>query len=406
MSNPVPYLLKWFRHASFILFALAMAGLPEIRAEDARTLEFQIQAFRQITDLADFPSFKALYHFPVQQGDSSEPEDALLILRNFQIRYRELVDEDDETTYEYLTQAIYTSATDSAYSVPELGYLIIEMPDSDTYFSTGTIGFVRKTRRIATYPTVSTGGMFDGASGWMDWYPNNAIRTLEGEIHYNFNGVDEVRALDTTYGLYGVNINLGQLDFPVVDEDTDLYWIFGTSTLNYHQDGHYIGTISRSDDLEAEDLEGYIPEGTDPTALWENLYIISAYSPGDADGDQIPDIADTATSEIPFPWYADLDTGQGWYLMRWMQDWTYSDRLSTWDYLVRLGWSFAPVSGNRDSMWLVCPAISDSWLYTTTELFPYLYDFARGEFMYLAYPTGGNAWLYSISHDTWTRVTF
>ena len=383
-----------------------MAGIPETRAEEARTLEFQILPFQQITDLEDFPSFEAVYRFPVEEGDASEPEDALLILRNFQIRYRTLEAENGDTEYEYLTQAIYTSVTTSDYAIPEKGYLIMEMPDPETYFSTGTVGFFRKTKKMASYPAVSTGGMFAGAYGWMDWYPNNATRTLEGEIHYNINGVDEVRELVTTYGLYGINVNLGQLVFPVLDDETNLYWTFGTSTLNYHKDGRFIGTIGRSDDLEAEDLEGFIPEGTDPAALWENLYLITAYSPGDSDGDQIPDIADTATSETPFPWYADFDTGWGWYLMRWMEDWTYSDRLSNWDYLLQLGWTYAPVSGTRDSMWLVCPAISDSWLYTTTAIFPYLYDFANGDFLYLDRQSGGSAWVYSIFHDTWTRVTF
>ena len=67
-----------------------------------------------------------------------------------------------------------------------------------------------------------------------------------------------------------------------------------------------------------------------------------------------------------------------------------------------LGWTYAIPADNRDGVWFWIAPLG--WLWTSEEVYPYLYDFTRRDWLFFHGGFGQEIILYNYRREQWERV--
>lgn len=377
---------------------------PSLSTLVGETITFEIDSYKEVTDLSDFSFFDELYVYPLVESKASNANDSLLILRDFSTGSQIYGIDDDTYYYEVINFAKYTSQEASPTIQSEIGYIGFKREnDTETTIPSDAVGFIRRSKRISDYSTNPINGLFTGLSGTMDWSPDDLDGTLEVNLSYNINGIQEERSFESYYTSSQGYVSFGALSFEMdpSDPDTD-DWYFSSTTPDYLGQGEFSDTFQLLGYYDDEDLTGIIPSNVDTYDFWNRWYVIRLESPEDSDGDQIPDIMDYSTSVTTYPWYADLDYGEGLYWSYFLNTWITSNILTLWDYWTGFGWVYVPNSGSRDNFWFYTPGLE--WLYTNEDIFPYIYSPDTGNYFYLVIRDEGSASYYDFSTQSWNSL--
>jgi hypothetical protein len=112
---------------------------------------------------------------------------------------------------------------------------------------------------------------------------------------------------------------------------------------------------------------------------------------------QMPDLSNS-------PNWADateLLEAPGWWESPWLGSF-YSTSKEGWLMHGDLGWTYAIPADNRDGVWFWIAPLG--WLWTSEEVYPYLYDFTRRDWLFFHGGFGQEIILYNYRREQWERV--
>ena len=141
-----------------------------------------------------------------------------------------------------------------------------------------------------------------------------------------------------------------------------------------------------------------IVSGSNSTTLSRGLYSATAgYDEATGIGAPLAlTLAETITGSASFDLFIGAALGGGWYYSPWFGD--YNNTYYPWLYRSDLG--FIYVDSAAPSLYLYVVNGSPGslgWLYTTSSLFPNVYSFSRGSWLYF----GGGTDFYNYNRSTW-----
>lgn len=352
------------------------------------------------------PAFSELYTMPLETGLNRDSTD-FWVLRDTQTL--EIRDESLENELGSIFISRYTTQQNGRDRRPgETGYIAWR---SDHLQKTGiptagTIGFIRANQRPSELPTTPTIGHFTGAHGSIGWAikaegHRNALLELSGAAYAPKQKFEDFITLNVTSS---TGLTIPEFSFLVPEAEEELYWQFSATSLIRSAEGILTSLIQRTDPVFTSDLPG----DANPQDFWSRHYFLVILDDQDSDRDGIPDLADLTEDLVAFPWYADYAGGNNWYYSYWLNDWVYSDRQISlyWDYTLRLGWTYVPLSSSKSNFWVYMhgsrvspdPHLKMEWIYTNPVLYPNYYRASDREWLLLdlsPQPEAGTARFYN-----------
>lgn len=347
--------------------------------------------------LEAFPFFSELRVYPiVPQRAAGDPPIAtsLLILDRF-ISYLER-DEfvDGETIRERVMTAEYAALNPTGSHVAETGVLAFKLATTPAtnISGNGVIGFIRSSTAPSDLPPApAEEGYLTGLEGSFSWDFRSASRAARFEgsgAHY---APAETHVDNFMLETQGLLARFRSLELPVAGSDTRRWWFnpidvrpvgpglypASSSTRIYPEESQFYGMAVRSDGWSIQDLEGLVPEDSNPRSYLNAVYIARVVDENDRDGDGIPDFLDLAQTLEAFPSYADFasPSSANWFYTTLSEDWVHSTTETPWDYANKFGWTFVPDVSSRSDFWFYGDSSELGWLYTTEEWFPTVYRY-------------------------------
>lgn len=431
-SRPSPRLIPLF---GVLIGALTTTS----HAQSAGSVNFEIVSPERVTDLSGWPSFSELYTLPTESTSGSEPTD-YWILRNVRSYAFALdggtapdKDEDEEEeeegdnedgtpgegddelpeeaeeAYDYRHIARYEAMNSGSRRISERGAVAWRLAsgESTSASGAGTIGFIRAPQRPGQLQAQPVTGHFTGAAGEIAWETKSTRRTsLLTLTNAAYDpGAEFENYITLSHGTSGVTV--GSFQFPVPGSSPVRFWQFTSTVPLENGASTFVDVIQRADAVTAEDIPDSQVD-SDPQGFWERVYFIVLRDDRDSDRDGIPDYADLTESLPLQPWYSDYDWGNNWFYVSWMDTAIYSDREVSllWDYSLKLGWNYVPLSSDRRNFWTYVDSGGFGWMYTSESWYPAFYRDSDGVYLYQTGADNGIAEFYNYSTGERETVQF
>lgn len=401
------------------LIGIALTTLgTTVHGQSAGSASFEIVSPGRVVDVSTFPGpfapFSEFYTLPVGGVTNSEPTD-YWILREIQSHPFSTEDggvpdeDDEEESFDYRHIARYEAINSGSRRVSERGMVAwrFAAEDASTISATGTIGFIRASRRPSQLDTEPVVGHFTGAHGELSW----ETKAIRRNVHLTLTGA--AYDPDATFEDYislnhsASGVTVGGFEFPIPGSMPPKSWHFASNIPESIADGVFLDVLQRSDALEAED----VPDSAiaaDPQDFWSRIYFFLLRDDRDSDRDGVADYADLTESVPTYPWYADYDWGNNWYYIAWMNTAVYSDRRvsSFWDYNLALGWNYVPPTSDRKAFWTYVHSGGLGWMFTSETWFPAFYRNSDGVYLYQTKGSDGSAEFYNYATGERETVQF
>jgi hypothetical protein len=414
-------MISQFRPRALSLSSVALAlgagaALPLGLMAESGSVSVELISPQVIANPSGLDFFSELDYVVYESNLTSEPSNLWFVEQVFtRLEIEEnpnSTGEDDEfieTTRFFGNYRAVNTSSRRAGETGFIGWVLDSEEEQSTITGNGVVGFIRADRRPSQFGGESATSYFAGAEGDLSWTQKSAsVRQTELSLSgaaYNPSAVLEDPSVTLTVS--SSSFSLGGFEFPIAGTFPTEFWQFGSVSLLQVSDSQFAGLVLRTDRIGREAEEGELPIPTipsavavDPDSFWARNYVVILTDTNDQDRDGVPDFLDYTQSLVTFPWYADYDGGDNWYYSVWMNTWIRSDIFSDWDYHLKLGWIYVPLSSDRDGfwMWLNAPATGagSGWIYTNTSVYPYFYISATGDWRYYWVDGAGNAAFYQL----------
>lgn len=360
---------------------LAAFSLASVQAGES-TVEVRIHGYRELLNPAALAPAEEVYAVPYPQaeGAPSQPATHLVVVGV-------APEEGDFTapgTDRDLYFGDYRAMNRATGDILEEGQIVLRMPSfPENSGSSAVVGVFKYAALPSQAPAAALGGLLADGVGTL--FSPSAQTTKTVEVEFPLGNGERV---DNETRMTINDKDTVSLDGFGHDPEKRSPFQFDRVALS-REGNDYRGKLRRTDEEE-------------PGTWWDRRAVLTVTDRNDADLDGVPDFSDPELSYVP--WFAQRHLIGNWYFSDWMQSYVYSAH-PLWTYTTALGWIYAPEQ-SLDGLWLYSASPDLKWVWTSAELYPYLYRQSTGQFGYLSRDDAGQAYLYNYQTQSWETVRF